>query len=131
MEKPRKASATLYIQEELSDARLRVDELKHYIVKAMELINNSDKKDHFYGVAGEIIYAVPECLLKIERALGAASMAVNKTDYEEQRQILRPEKVDELERVLEEVRFHMPRRRGILREDSVEIPAIKSSSKKK
>jgi len=130
MEKTRKASVTIYIQEELSDARLRVDELKHYIVRAMDLINKSEQKDHFYGVAGEIIFAVPECLLKIERALGAASMAVNKVDYEEQYQILRPEKVDELERVLDEVRLHMPRRRGILRENSVEIPSIKSSSKK-
>ncbi len=109
---PRISSATLYIQEELSDARLRVDELKHYIVHVMDLINGSGKKDHFYAVAGDIIHAVPECLLKIERALGAASMAMNKVDYEEQRQILRPEKIDELERVLDEVRIKMPHRRG-------------------
>lgn len=112
MASPKTASATLYIQEELSDARLRVDELKHYIVRALDLVNKSEKKDHFYAVAGDLIHAVPECLLKIERALGAASMAMNKVDYEEQRQIIRPEKVDELERVLEEVRIRMPRRMG-------------------
>jgi len=112
MKSPRTASVTLYIQEELSDARLRVDELKHYIVHALNLINGSDNKDHFYAVAGDVILAVPECLLKIERALGAASMALNKVDYEEQRQILRPEKIDELERVLDEVRIRMPHRRG-------------------
>ena len=106
----RKAGSTIYIQEELSDARLRVDELKNYVVHALDLINESSKKDHFYAVAGDLIVAVPECLLKIERALGAVSMAVNKVDYEEQRQILRPEKVDELERVLEDVRLKMPRR---------------------
>lgn len=109
----RSANATLYIQEELSDARLRTDELKHYVVRALDLINGSDKRDHFYAVAGDIIHAVPNCLLKIERALGAASMALNKVDYEEQRQVLRPEKVDELERVLEEVRIRIPRRQGI------------------
>ncbi len=106
----RKAGSTIYIQEELSDARLRVDELKNYVVHALDLINESEKKDHFYAVAGDLILAVPDCLLKIERALGAVSMAVNKVDYEEQRQILRPEKVDELERVLEDVRLKMPRR---------------------
>ena len=112
MSSSKTASATLYIQEELSDARLRTDELKHYIVRALDLVHKSNQRDHLYEVAGDIIHAVPECLLKIERALGAASMALNKVDYEEQRQILRPEKVDELERVLEEVRLRMPRRMG-------------------
>jgi len=114
MERRRTAGATLYIQEELSDARLRADELKSYIVRALDLINASEKKDHFYAVAGDIIHAIPECVLKLERSLGAVSMAMNKVDYEEQRQILRPDKVDELERVLEEVRIRMPRRSGKL-----------------
>lgn len=110
----KQASAMVYIQEELSDARLRCDELKHLVVQAMDLINGSSKKDHFYAVAGDVIHAAPQALLKLERALGALSMAVNKMDYEEQRQLLRPEKVDELERVLDEVRVRVPRRTGQL-----------------
>jgi hypothetical protein len=106
----RVASATIYIQEELSDARLRADELKNYIVRGLDLIHTSQQRDHFYAVAGDIIHAVPECMLKLERALQAAAMAVNKFDYEELRQVLRPEKVDELERVLEDVRIRVPRR---------------------
>ena len=114
MSSSRNAGATIYIQEELSDARLRCDELKNYIVRALDLVHASTKRDHLYAVAGDIIHAVPETILKLERALGAVSMAVNKVDYEEQRQILRPEKVDELERVLEDVRVRMPRRQGKL-----------------
>lgn len=114
MSRPKTAGATIYIQEELSDARLRCDELKNYIVRALDLVHKSTHRDHLYAVAGDMIHAVPETLLKLERALGAVSMAVNKVDYEEQRQILRPEKVDELERVLEDVRIQMPRRRGKL-----------------
>jgi len=101
------------IQEEISDARLRCDELKGHIAHALDLVNASTKRDHFYAVAGDTIYAVPQTLLKLERALEAAAMAVNKIDYEELRQTLRPEKVDELERVLEEVRIRMPRRTGL------------------
>lgn len=112
MPKHREAGATIYIQEELSDARLRCDEIKHLLVKALDLVHASSQRDHLYAVAGDIIHAMPEALLKLERALGAASMAVNKIDYEEQRQILRPEKVDELERVLEEVRIRIPHRTG-------------------
>jgi hypothetical protein len=106
------AGPTVYIQEELSDARLRCDELKSYVVRVLDLVNSSPQKDHFYAVAGDIIFAAPEALLKLEKALGAVSMAVNKVDYEEQRQLLRPEKVDELERVLEDVRMRIPRRTG-------------------
>jgi hypothetical protein len=108
----RQAGVTIYLQEELSDARLRVDELKGYVVRALELINGSTQKDHLYAVAGDLICAIPECILKAERALEATAMAVNKIDYEELRQTLRPEKVDELERILEDVRIKIPRRTG-------------------
>ena len=110
MDHPRTASVTVYIQEELSDARLRCDELKGYLVRILNMVNGSPQKDHFYAVAGDIIFAAPEVLLKLEKSLGAVSMAVNKVDYEEQRQILRPEKVDELERVLDDIRIRTPRR---------------------
>lgn len=107
-------SATIYVQEELSDARLRCDELKNYIVKAVDLVNASEKRDHFYAVAGDLIEAIPDVLIKLEKALDAAALAVNKIDYEELRLTLRPSKVEELERVLEDVRMRVPRRTSIL-----------------
>lgn len=124
----RTAGVSIYIQEELSDARLRLDELKNYIVHALELVNASNQRDHLYAIAGDMIHAVPETLLKLERSLQATAMAVNKLDYEELRQILRPEKVDELERVLEEVRMRTPRRTGVLPDinyDTVSLAPVK------
>lgn len=112
MSSHRTAGVTVYLQEELSDARLRLDELKGYIARALELVHASSQRDHLYAVAGDLILAVPECILKAERALEATAMAVNKIDYEELRQVLRPEKVDELERVLEDIRLRVPRRTG-------------------
>lgn len=106
--------ATVYVQQELSDARLHVEQLKYAAVKALDLINASQKRDHFYAIAGDLIYGIPMTLAKLERALDTAAMAVNKLDYEELRQVIRPEKVDELERVLEEVRLYIPRRTGRL-----------------
>lgn len=110
----RTAGAMVYVQEELSDARLRCDELKHLMADALEMINASNKSDHFYAVAGDMIYSAPQILTKLEKALDAAAMAVNKIDYEEIRQVLRPEKVDELERVLDDVRMRIPRRTGTI-----------------
>jgi len=106
------ASATIYLQEEVSNARLHCDELKNLAVRGLDLINASRQREHFYSVAGDIIHGVPQALMKLERSLNAAAMAVNKIDYEELRQVLRPEKVDELERVLDEVRMRIPRRTG-------------------
>lgn len=106
------AGPIVYIQEELSDARLRCDELKHMMVRAVELINASKKSDHFYAVAGDIIYNAPQTLVKLEKALDAAAMAVNHMDSEEIRALIRPEKVDALERILDEVRMKLPRRTG-------------------
>ncbi len=108
----RTASAMIYIQEELSDARLRCDEVRGMVSRALELVNKSNQRDHLYQVAGDIIYGLPQSLLALQRALEAAAMAVNKVDYEDLRQILRPEKVDELERVLQEVRLRLPKRTG-------------------
>jgi hypothetical protein len=122
--KVRTAGAMIYLQEELSDARLRCDELKGMLARALELVNASSKRDHLYAVAGDMIYGMPQTLLKLERALEASAMAVNKIDYEELRQVIRPEKVDELERILEEVRIRMPRRTG-----SVPSKGTKSSPK--
>lgn len=117
------AGATVFIQEELSDARLLCDELKGYTARALELVNSSDRRDHFYAVAGDIISAVPQIIMRLERSLGAASMAVNKIDYEEQRQLIRPDKVDELERVLDDVRLRIPRRTGRVSPFSAEAEA--------
>ena len=106
--------ATVYLQEELSTARLHTENIKHLIVKAYDLINASENRDHFFAVAGDIIYSLPREVESLERALNSSAMAVNKIDYEEIRQVLRPEKIDELERILEDVRLKIPRRTGRL-----------------
>ena len=110
MSRLKTASVTVYLQEEVSNARLHCDEVKNLAVRALDLVNASQQREHFYSVAGDVIHGIPQALMKLERALNAAAMAVNKIDYEELRQVLRPEKVDELERVLEEVRMRIPRR---------------------
>jgi len=114
MSQSKVAAEMLYVQEELSDARLRCDELKNYLAHVMELVDRSAYKDHFYAVAGDVIDAMPKTLIALEKALQATALAVNKMDYEELKMSLRPEKVDELERVLENVRLKMPRRTGRL-----------------
>lgn len=102
----------VYVQQELSSARVSCEALKYGISRALDLVNASGNKDHFYAVAGDVIYGIPKAIMDLERSLDSAAMAVNKLDYEELRQVIRPERVDELERVLEDVRIRIPRRTG-------------------
>lgn len=98
--------------EELGDARLRCDQLMRYLDEAVQLIEKSDKKDHFFEVAGHLIQGIPETAFKLEKALQAVALAADRIDYEEIKQELRPEKVEELERVLKDVRIRPVKHRS-------------------
>jgi hypothetical protein len=106
------ASVTLYLIEELGDARLRCDQLVRYINDAVKLIDKSPKKDHFFEEAGHLIKGIPAAAFKLEKSLQAVALAAGKLDYEELKQELRPEKVQQLEKVLEEVRIRPVHRRS-------------------
>lgn len=104
-------SAVLYLQEELTDARLRCDQLKRLIDRAIRHVGQSKQRDFLYEIAGDLIYGVPDTLFKLDKALDAAALASSRLDYEELKQQLKPEKVEELENVLNEVRIrHIDRR---------------------
>lgn len=108
----KKAGALVYLVEELGDARLRCDQLQRYLDRAVKLIEQSDHKDHLFEVAGDLIKAVPETTFKLHKALQAVALAASRLDYEEIKQDLRPAKVDELERVLNDVRIRPVQRRS-------------------
>jgi hypothetical protein len=102
----------VYLMEELTDARLRCEQLKHYVAEASKLVSASPHKDHFWEVAGHLMHGIPETLFKLDKALSATALAAGKLDYEGLKQNLRPEKADELERVLEDARIHYVKRRS-------------------
>lgn len=102
----------VYLVEELGDARLRANQLKQYVAKALEVVNESEQKDHIYEVAADYLHGIPDTLFKLEKALDAAAMAASRMDYEEIKQGLKPEKAEELERVLEDVRLQYLKRRS-------------------
>jgi hypothetical protein len=116
----KKASGiAIYLLEELGDARLRCAQLKKYIDEAVTLINKSEHRDHFFETAAHLIYGIPDTLLRMDKALSAAALAASKLDYEEIKEELRPEKVEELEKALEEVRVKRVQRQS---EEKIKIP---------
>ena len=109
--------------EELGDARVRCEQLKGYVDEATDLIEKSEHRDHFFEVAGHLMHGIPEVLFKLEKALEAASMAASRIDYEEIKERLKPEKVEELEKALQDVRI-----RRLHRSDGT--PQVQDAGKK-
>jgi hypothetical protein len=116
------ASISVFLVEELGDARVRCEQLKGYVEEATDLIEKSEHRDHFFEVAGHLMHGIPEVLFKLEKALEAASMAASRIDYEEIKERLKPEKVEELEKALKDVRI-----RRLHRSDGQE-PSVKDKS---
>ena len=114
MKRKKQASSGLavFMLEELGDARLRCNQLKDYINEAVELIEKSDKRDHFFEVAGHLLHGIPDTLMRLEKSLGATAMAVAKWEYETTKDDLRPEKAEQLEDALKDVRTRRVERRS-------------------
>jgi hypothetical protein len=105
MAESKTAGISVYLMEELTDARLRCEQLKRYINQAHQLISQSPQKPHIFEVAGDLMYGIPNTLFLLDKALDATALAASRIDYEELKQELRPEKVNELEEVLKDVRI--------------------------
>jgi len=108
----KEAGITVYLMEELTDARLRCEQLKKFVAQAVRLVAQSSHRDHFYEVAGDVIYGLPDSLFKLDKALAATALAASRLDYEELKSQLKPEKVTELEDVLRNVRLRQIDRRA-------------------
>jgi len=106
------ASPVVYLMEELGDARLRCDQLVRYLSQAAQLVEKSPQRDQIFEVAGHLVYGIPQAAFKLQKALQAVALAASRIDYEELKRQLRPEKVKELEQVLEDVRIRQIDRRS-------------------
>jgi hypothetical protein len=121
------ASISVFLLEELGDARVRCEQLKGYVDEATDLIEKSPGRDHFFEVAGHLIHGIPEVLFKLEKALQAASLAAGRIDYEELKEQLKPEKVEELEKALKDVRIRQLKRRS---DGTPEVPPAKNAGER-
>jgi len=104
--------ATVYLVEELSDARMRCDQLIRYVGQATRLVEDSPHREAVFESAGHLIFTIPRILFRLQKALQAAALATNKLDSEEIKADLRPEKVHQLDDVLKDVRIRQVQRRS-------------------
>jgi hypothetical protein len=110
---PKQASGIMvFLLEEMGDARLRCAQLKKYVKEATDLIEKSEHRDHFFEIAGHLIHGIPDALMRLDHALDASAMAASRLDYDEIKNGLRPEKAEELENVLQDVRLRYLNRRS-------------------
>lgn len=111
--------ALVYVIEELGDARMRADQLFRYIEEATKLIEASPNKEAILETAGHIVEGIPKAAFKLNKALQAVALGVARIDYEEIKQDLRPSKVEELEKVLQDVKIKQVRRMSAGEENSM------------
>jgi hypothetical protein len=104
------ASATSYLQEEVSNARQYCDEIKQYTARAIELVNASTYKDHLYAIAGDVVYGMPDLVEKLEKSLNTAAMVLNTIDNDELQQILPQDEIKKLENALDNIRLKAPQK---------------------
>ena len=110
---PKTASGiTVFLLEEIGDARLRFSQLKQHLDEATQLVEKSGKREHLFEVAGHLLHGIPEIVAKMGTALDTAALAAARLDYEEIKDQIRPAKVEQLERALKDVRVRRVRRRG-------------------
>lgn len=110
--RPKTAGVTVYLMEELGDARMRCDQLVRYVDEAIKLVEASPQKEAVFEAAGHLTRSIPETTFKLQKALQAVALAATRLDYEEIKQELRPEKVEQLEKVLQDVRIRQVKRRS-------------------
>lgn len=105
--RPKAASSgyTIFLMEELGDARLNCAKLTRALDEARKLVEKSDHRDHIFEIAGHLLHSIPELTFKLEKSLQAVALAADRLDYEEIKQDLKPDKVEELEKVLKDVRI--------------------------
>lgn len=113
------AGALVYLVDELGDARLFANKLKHYLDDAIKIIEASPNKEHIFEVAGHLLTEVPETFSKMEGALQAAALAASRLDYETIKESLMPNKAEDLEEALEDVRLRRPRMEEALNRKTV------------
>lgn len=106
------SGAVIFLVEEIGDARLRCAQLKAYLKEATDLIEKSEHRDEIFEMAAHLIHGIPDTVFKMEKAMDAAAMSAARLDYEEIKQSLKPEKADELETILEDVRLRQLQRRS-------------------
>lgn len=112
-EQPKAASGiSVFLLEELGDARLRFARLKQYLDEATGLIEKSGKREHIFEVAGHLLHGIPDTLAKLGSSLNTAALAAARFDYEEIKDAIQPEKVDQLELALKDVRVRRVQRRS-------------------
>jgi len=105
------AGSTTYLMNELTNARVRCDQLVRYLNEAVRLVDKSSCRDHFYEVAGHLLEAVPKTALELQKALDATTLAAGILDYDETKALLHPDKVEQIEQAMKDLRLRQVRRR--------------------
>lgn len=81
-------AAWALLTEGTTAARVEVHRLRHLLMRAMKLVEDSEQKDHIYQVAGDILLALPTRVTALETVLDRTAYALSKMGEEHLRERL-------------------------------------------
>jgi len=70
------------LTEGVTRARLESHRIRHMVNRVLKLIEESDKKDHIYQMAGDVIVGVPERMDQLDVSLDRTGLALSKLGEE-------------------------------------------------
>ena len=68
--------------EAVASARVEAHRLRQMMHRALSLIDSSEKREHFYQIAGDVITSAPDRMTQLERHLNRASYALSEIGSE-------------------------------------------------
>ena len=71
-------AAWALLTEGVAESRVHVHRIRHLIDRAQTLVEHSERKEHIYQVAGDIVVGIPSRLEELERILDRTSYALSK-----------------------------------------------------
>ena len=66
------------LTEGVASARVEAHRLRHLVVRAQKLVQDSEQREHIHQVAGDILLAVPKRLDRLEITLDRTALALSK-----------------------------------------------------
>lgn len=70
-------AAWALLMEGVASARVETHRLQHLLVRALELVEQSEQREHLYQVAGDIIEGIPARMERLEGILDRTSLALS------------------------------------------------------
>lgn len=96
----REYSINSILQDHISDARISLHQLEDIVERSIDLINESDKKEHIYSEAGDMIYNVTGLIEDLKDSILSLAYMAGRRDYRDLKNRIPVEERNEIDETI-------------------------------